>query len=80
MLKYGVTAFIWKLTEAFAPSCLGYVHLAGMESRDEAFGAGLGGMVFALEVCLWHRGISLSYSGSSAWLLGVVAALRSCNE
>lgn len=39
MLKYRVTAFIWKLSEAAAPSCLGYERLAGMENGDGAFGS-----------------------------------------
>lgn len=80
MLKYRVTAFIWKLSEAAAPSCLGYERLAGMENGDGASGAGLGGMAFAMEVYLWHRDNSLPYSGRSARLLGVAAALGLCDE
>lgn len=51
-----------------------------MENGDGASGAGLGGMAFAMEVYLWHRDNSLPYSGRSARLLGVAAALGLCDE
>lgn len=37
MLKYGATAFIWKQSEAAAPSCLGYEHLTGMEPLGQGW-------------------------------------------